>query len=86
MALTRKKPLPGRRGRARPGDTAAGEAAGGAPAEVEVAAEPAEADSPAASGGGLEMALIVVTLVALIAAFALLQLEMHEAFGAGWPI
>jgi len=90
--MARRKPLPTRRGRIRPG--AAGEAApaaeGEAPAEVAAAEEPAEeSDSGAAapaSRGGLEMALIVVTLVALIAAFALIQLQMHSAFGQGWPV
>jgi hypothetical protein len=34
---------------------------------------------------GIETALIAVTLVALVAAFVLVQLKMHSAFGKGWP-
>ena len=86
----RGKPLPTRRGRVRTEttvtevtDTAAEPAA----AEAEVVEETrVTTRTAAAPAGGLEMALIVVTLVALIAAFLMLQVEMRSAFGEGWPI
>lgn len=85
----RGKPLPTRRGRVRTEttvtevtDTAAEPAA----AEAEVVEETRVTTRTAAPAGGLEMALIVVTLVALVAAFLMLQVEMRSAFGEGWPI
>jgi hypothetical protein len=35
---------------------------------------------------GLESALILVTFLALVAAFVLVQVKMHGAFGKGWPV
>lgn len=90
MAFSRKKPAPTRRGRVRTETkTTEEEVVVEAPAEPE--AEPTVERTVVrrtvvSSGGGLEMALIVVTLVTLIAAFVLLQLEMRKAFGEGWPV
>ena len=87
----RGKPLPTRRGRVRTEttvtevtDTAAEPAT--ADGEAEVVEETRVTTRTAAPAGGLEMALIVVTLVALVAAFLMLQVEMRSAFGEGWPI
>jgi len=88
----RGKPLPTRRGRVRSETTVTevtettGEPAAAVPAEAEVVEETRVTTRTVAPAGGLEMALIVVTLVALIAAFLLLQVEMRKAFGEGWPI
>lgn len=88
--MARKKALPTRRGRAaRDAEAAAGEAGDAAVEAQEAAddaAESAAEASEAKASGGLEMALIVVTFVALVAAFALLQYEMRHAFGEGWPV
>ena len=87
----RGKPLPSRRGRVRTEttvtevtDTAAEPAS--AAAETEVVEETRITARAARPAGGLEMALIVVTLIALIAAFLMLQIEMRSAFGEGWPV
>ena len=86
----RGKPLPSRRGRVRTEttvtevtETAAEPAAEG---EAELVEETRVTTRTVAAAGGLEMALIVVTLVALVAAFLMLQIEMRSAFGEGWPI
>jgi hypothetical protein len=34
----------------------------------------------------LESALIIVTLIALIAAFVMINIEMRSSFGEGWPV
>ena len=57
------------------------------PAELEVeevaAAEPPK---PAKPPAGIETWLILVTWFALGAAFVLINLKMHSAFGQGWPV
>ena len=34
----------------------------------------------------LESALIIVTLLALVAAFVLINIESNASFGQGWPV
>lgn len=34
----------------------------------------------------LESALILVTLLALVAAFVMINIEMNSSFGKGWPV
>lgn len=101
MAFSRKKPVPARRGRLRKETTVTEttEVSGEPVAVVETPAEAEAAVTEettttrrttktaavATEKGGLEMALVVVTLVTLVAAFALLQVGMRKAFGAGWP-
>jgi hypothetical protein len=67
-----------KKGRAR----AAAEPAADEGLEVE---EVGEARS-AKPGMGLESALILVTFLALVAAFVLVQVKMHGAFGKGGPV
>jgi len=100
MAFSRKKPVPARRGRLRKETTVTETTeVSGEPTVVEAPVEAEEAvteettttrrtTKPAVvvtEKAGLEMALVVVTLITLIAAFALIQLGMHKAFGVGWP-
>ena len=96
MAFSRKKPAPkGRAGRLRK-ETTVTEVTETTSEPVVIEAEP-EAEvvqtrvttttrGARTGGGGLETALVVVTLVALIAAFLMLQVEMRSAFGEGWPV
>jgi len=51
--------------------------------EVEVEEETTVEVKPAM---GLETALIGITFIALIAAFLMIQMKMHAAFGKGWPV
>jgi hypothetical protein len=34
----------------------------------------------------LESALVLVTFLALVVAFLLIQLELRSSFGSGWPV
>ena len=99
MAFSRKKPVPARRGRLRKETTVTEttEVSGEPAAEEALAAEAVTEETTTTSRrttttaavatekGGLEMALVVVTLITLVAAFALIQVGMRKAFGAGWP-
>ena len=99
MAFSRKKPVPARRGRLRKettvtettevsGEPAAEEAPAAEAVTEETTTTSRRTTTTAAAAtdkGGLEMALVVVTLVTLVAAFALIQVGMRKAFGAGWP-
>jgi hypothetical protein len=83
----RKKPVPTRRGRLRKETTVTetAEAEAAVTEETTTTRRTAKTAAVATEKGGLEMALVVVTLVTLVAAFALIQLGMRKAFGAGWP-
>jgi hypothetical protein len=76
--VARRKPAAApKKGRAR----AAGEPDAEAGLQVEEVGE-TEAKQPM----GIESALVVVTFLALLAAFVLIQVEMRGAFGKGWPV
>jgi hypothetical protein len=44
-----------------------------------------QADARAGSGWSLESGLVLVTFLALIVSFALIQIEMSGAYGTTWP-
>jgi hypothetical protein len=78
--VARKKAAAGpKKGRAR---GASAEPAADAGLDVEEVGEARPAKPPM----GLESALILVTFLALLTAFLLVQVKMHSAFGKGWPV
>lgn len=54
--------------------------------EFEVVEETVVVEKPAKAAFGTEGMLVLVTFVALVAAFVLINMEMHSAFGKGWPV
>jgi hypothetical protein len=78
--VARKKAAAGKpkKGRGR----GAADASGDAGIEVEEIGEPKAAKPPMS----IESALVLVTFIALVAAFLMVQVKMHDSFGKGWPV